>query len=220
MNARLPALGLLVVAFSVAAWVGCGGSSGTIADILEGDAGIDGDANGGGNRGSNDAASGTDSSAALDSSSAGGDAGITSNGGDGGISPADAGPGGNTATINCGTTTCSIPSQTCCVASSGGGALAYSCSAADAGCAAPAGGDSIALTCSSGANCALGTVCCVRQTTTGAASVCKPACEQNEAQLCDPKASDAGCVNQTCSNNNISDWGLPSSYATCGGKGN
>jgi hypothetical protein len=61
----------------------------------------------------------------------------------------------------------------------------------------------------------------VRTTNNGAGSECKASCTNNEAQLCDPQAATTGCPAQDpCSNKNISDWGLPSSYATCGGQGN
>jgi hypothetical protein len=39
--------------------------------------------------------------------------------------------------------------------------------------------------------------------------------------LCDPNAAPSGCdAGVQCSSNNIGDWGLPRTYATCGGKGN
>jgi hypothetical protein len=104
---------------------------------------------------------------------------------------------------------------------------AYSCSASGAGCAAvDAGGngnngDTVALKCSGAANCAAGTVCCVRQVNNGAASDCKASCTQNEAQLCDKGATPTGCATSvSCSSKNIGDWSLPDTYATCGGKGN
>jgi hypothetical protein len=132
------------------------------------------------------------------------------------VNPPDAGPGGNTGSIPCGTTTCAIPAQSCCVSQSDNG-TAYSCSAADAGCG---GGDNSALKCSGAANCPPGQVCCVRTTNNGAASDCQTACNGNQAQLCDPKATPTGCdAGVNCSNNNIGDWGLPPTYATCGGKG-
>lgn len=145
-------------------------------------------------------------------------------GGDGGIDPPDAGPGGSVTSITCGATSCALPAQQCCVSQVPGPAnSAYGCVAAsDAGCPQPAGGgDVTSLKCSAQANCPTNTVCCVRQTNNGAASECKASCNNNEAQLCDPKAATTGCPQQDpCSNNNIGDWGLPNTYATCGGMGN
>jgi hypothetical protein len=47
------------------------------------------------------------------------------------------------------------------------------------------------------------------------------------AQLCDPKAAVSGCPlgdggadAGACLSTQIGDWGLPPTYATCGGKGN
>jgi hypothetical protein len=52
-------------------------------------------------------------------------------------------------------------------------------------------------------------------------SSCEATCMQNQAQLCDKNAMDAGCApGVRCSSNNIGDWGLGQGYATCGGKGN
>jgi hypothetical protein len=36
--------------------------------------------------------------------------------------------------------------------------------------------------------------------------------------MCNPRAADPGCpTNAPCSANNIGDWLLPNTYATCGG---
>lgn len=169
--------------------------------------------------------SGASSSGGSSSGSSGTNDGGTSSGalgGDGGIDPPDAGPGGDTTKVNCGATSCALATDLCCASELGGGARAYGCANADAGCPAPSGGgDVAALTCSAQANCPANTVCCVRQTGAGAASACKAACDGNEAQLCDPNATDAGCPqSDPCSNDNIGDWVLPDTYATCGGKGN
>ncbi len=145
-------------------------------------------------------------------------------GGDGGVDPPDAGPGGSTTSITCGATSCALPAQQCCASQvPGPGNLGWACVAAsDAGCPPPpGGGDVTSLKCSAQANCPTNTVCCVRQTNDGAASECKASCTNNEAQLCDPNAVPTGCSQQNaCSSKNIGDWGLPNTYATCGGKGN
>jgi len=204
-------------------WLACGGSDG--ATDLVGAPGNDGGglpetsaaAEGGG--GDTDAASATDAAGSTDAS----DAGSTTQeagGGEGGIDPPDAGPGGTTTILNCGSTTCAIPAQACCVDRLGGGMTAYSCAATCAG--VDAGADTTALKCSGQANCAAGTVCCVHQVGgNGAASECQASCGQNQAQLCAPMAAVSGCdAGVTCSSNNVGDWNLPPSYATCGGKGN
>ena len=121
--------------------------------------------------------------------------------------------------INCGSTTCAIPAENCCVDHLNG-MTSYSCASVCG--AVDAGGDTIAMKCSGQANCAAGTVCCVEQVgANGAASQCQPACGPKQAQLCAPMAAVSGCMaGVMCSNTNISDWNLPPSYATCGGQGN
>lgn len=198
-------------------WLACGGSDGA-SDPLTQPAPDGGSTLPEGSTTKADTGTGTDAATATDTGTGQQEAG----GGDGGINPADAGPGGSTSVITCGSTSCSIPAQTCCVDRLGGGMTAYGCAAS---CPQiDAGGDTVALKCSGQANCAAGTVCCVRQTgANGAASDCKPSCNGNEAQLCDPAAAVSGCTGgagNACSNNNIGDWNLPQTYATCGGKGN
>jgi hypothetical protein len=142
---------------------------------------------------------------------------------DGGIDPADAGPGGDLTKISCGSTQCFIPGETCCIARLPNGPPDHSYSCVNGpGCPPAAGGaDTTALKCSGAANCAAGTVCCVRQNNNTTASECKATCAGNEAQLCDPAAATSGCAAGTaCSNKNITDWWLPRTFATCGGKGN
>lgn len=91
---------------------------------------------------------------------------------------------------------------------SGPGGNAYACVAAATCPRPPGGGDTAALKCSGAANCAAGTVCCVRDQNGNAASECKPTCGNNEAQLCDPTAANTGCPSaDPCSSNNIGDWG-------------
>lgn len=178
--------------------------------------------------------SGIDLTAASDASSEGGPSNTTTSGGpgsgndggvgaEGGIDPPGAGPGGDTKSIACGATTCPIPSEACCVSElAAGGNNSFACVVGGT-CPRPAGGGvTAALACSGAANCSAGTICCVSDNNGAAASACKPSCGKNEAQLCDPKAGDAGgCTPAApCSNDNISDWGkLPDTYATCGGQG-
>jgi hypothetical protein len=229
LRPRLIALTVTTAGLAVAAWVGCGGSGDATVDVMTApdggnDTGLSATDGGSGDAGGSSDAGGSAADGASADGAAGDGAPATGDGGasDGGVNPADAGPGGTATTLTCGTTTCAIPAQTCCVQSLGGGVRAYACSAADAGCApGGGGGDTTALKCSGQANCAPGLVCCVSQTNAGAASDCKPTCTQNEAQLCDKSAPDAGCPSsQGCSSANITDWGLPLTYATCGGKGN
>jgi hypothetical protein len=182
--------------------------------------------------------SGTDltgSDASPDSgSSSGGSSGVGSSGGprpaddagvtaDGGIDPPNAGPGGDTKSIPCGAATCPIPAETCCVSEiANNGDNGYACVAGATCPSPPGGGETASLKCSGAANCAAGTVCCIRWSDPQATSECKTSCANDEAQLCDPKAGDAGgCPPaQPCSNNDIGDWGkLPDSYGTCGGQG-
>jgi hypothetical protein len=192
------------------AWLGCGGSAGN-ADLVAPaeDAGAD--------AASNDGASG-----GGDASSGGDGAAPAPRGGDGGVNPPDAGPGGSVDQIACGATSCAIPAQTCCVTRTNGGA-AYGC-VSGTSCAPSGGGGGgagTALKCSASANCPAGRVCCVRQVNNGAASDCQTVCGNKEAQLCDPAAAATGCApGASCSSKNIGDWGLPATYATCGGVGN
>lgn len=143
---------------------------------------------------------------------------------DGGIDPPGAGPGGDTNQIACGTTTCPIPAETCCVSDVQNGGRGFACVAGST-CPQPAGGggDTTALKCASSANCASGTVCCVTENGGVASSECKASCTGGDsAQLCDPKQGDAGgCPEASpCSSKDIGDWGLSPPFATCGGIGN
>lgn len=214
---RRRTLGLLGASIIVGSglWLACGGSDGggALTETPTPEAGTV-VPEGGGDTGTtgNDAATGQDASDAGTGQQEAG-------GGDGGINPADAGPGGTTSVITCGSTSCSIPAETCCVDRLGGNMTAYGCAAVCPGI--DAGANTTALKCSGQANCAAGTVCCVRQTVgNGAASECKATCGGNEAQLCDLGAAMSGCTGTMCSNNNVGDWNLPKTYATCGGVGN
>jgi hypothetical protein len=144
---------------------------------------------------------------------------------DGGMSN-EAGPGGNTSSLACGSAQCSIPAQVCCVSGggngAGGGVFAYAC-VMGASCPMAMGNNNppTALKCSSSANCNAGTVCCVKQNGQDTESSCQVTCGNNDAQLCDPAAASSGCAaGVMCSAANIGDWGLPRSFATCGGVGN
>jgi hypothetical protein len=211
-------LGLVSAATAIG--LGCGGASATdVTTAPPGDGGL-----------ADGASSSGASSSGASSSSGGSSSGSV--GPDGGLNPPDAGPGGTTSQITCGATSCAIATEVCCVSRTNAG-TAYGCATGTTcpgagggdgggGGGGGGGGDVVALKCSGAANCAPGTVCCVDQTNNGATSACLPSCGQGQAQLCDPTAGTAtGCaVNQPCSSNNIGDWGLPRTYATCGGKGN
>ena len=144
-------------------------------------------------------------------------------GGDGGINPPDAGPGGTTTVINCGSTSCAIPAQTCCVDRLGGqhdrvrlrhdvprprrrrrrrrrhdrpqvqrpGQLR-----GRHGVLRPPGGQQ-------------------RRGLRVQGHV-----HRQRSPALRPRRGRTGCTGTTCSNNNIGDWNLPQTYATCGGKGN
>lgn len=147
---------------------------------------------------------------------------------DGG-SPPEAGPGGTTAGIPCGSVSCPTTGAICCAYATTGSATGYSylcvggatCPVGDAG-----GGGAqtpTVLSCTGAANCAAGTRCCVHhnqdnQGSQSSTSTCKPICSAGEAQLCDPLASASGCAaDATCSSKNIDKWEFPSTFATCGG---
>jgi hypothetical protein len=144
--------------------------------------------------------------------------------GTGGTSTTDGGgqfaPGGSTTSLPCGSASCTIPAQTCCVDATGNTPVLACVNAKD--CASVDGGsnpkDSVALKCTGSANCDGGKVCCVTSNKGAAFSECLPTCGQGSAQLCDPAAASAGCGDAgACSNDNIGDWGLPDTFATCGG---
>ena len=139
----------------------------------------------------------------------------------------DAGPGGDTASIACGSASCSLASSFCCVYTNNNPPpeVVFGC-ATGTGCPARAGAqDPAALACSSAANCPANTVCCVKDTQGKTSSECATTCVDSTnvttAQLCDRTATQTGCpASAPCSANNINDWKLPNGFATCGGKGN
>ena len=204
------------IAFGSGLWLACGGSDGANEMLTQPDpeaGAVLPEAGTSDTSTANDAATGADTGGGQQEAG----------GGDGGINPPDAGPGGTTGVITCGSTSCAIPAQTCCVERISNSMTSYGCATTCPGLdAGGGGGDVTALKCSGQANCAAGTVCCVRQlNNNGAASECKASCDvNNEAQLCDLAAAVSGCTGAACSNNQIRDWNLPPTYATCGGKGN
>ncbi|HSQ61787.1 MAG TPA: hypothetical protein VLM85_01180 [Polyangiaceae bacterium] len=144
----------------------------------------------------------------------------------GGTTTNDGGPGGNPQVVSCGTSTCSIPAQACCVFETTP-AWTYGCVDGTT-CPVLAGGPNgagvqgTALGCSGAANCTGGDVCCVFENANKqVVSACQATCPAGGAQLCDPTAASSGCAADAgaCSSANISDWGLPKGYATCGGVG-
>lgn len=225
----LLAYAAVVITSGLAVWAGCGSDEST-ATPGDGDGGASSSGGSSGATSSSGAASSSGGSSSGGTND-GGDGGGSSSGGsaDGGIDPPDAGPGGDTTKLTCGSASCALPAQQCCIADlPGQGNRSYGCAptAGDAGCPPPDGGgggggiDVTSLKCSGAANCPANTKCCVRQTNGGAASECKADCNGNEAQLCDPNAATDGCPQQDpCSNDNIGDWGLSNAYGTCGGQG-
>lgn len=128
----------------------------------------------------------------------------------------DAGDAGSS--VTCGAASC-LSGESCCIYTDGGGGAQYQCGAT---CAQSGGGAQLStLGCTSSADC-VGQACCIRRSNGGNVSVCEAQCSaaNGEVQLCDPNAADAGCPpSQPCSTDNLGDWGLPSGFATCGGRG-
>lgn len=236
MTLRSPVRFVLIAATSLSALAlalaaGCGSSD---------DSGLTGATPDGGGSSSGDTGTSTTDSGNNNNGDAGGsssgDSGNTNDSGNPGN--ADGGneggsPGGSTSTLSCGSATCSIPAQSCCITNPPGpNNFAFAC--VTGGCAVDAGpgggGDPpTALKCSGQANCGPGTVCCVSTGNNTTTSECKASCGGggggggDTAQLCDPAAPAAsnGCPqNAPCSTNNIGDWGLPNTFGTCGGQGN
>ncbi len=203
-----------VVGMVLVGFVACGGAaSSTITDTGAGDAGGDG------------------SSASAEGGNGNGNGGGVDGGG---------GPGGNTTSVPCGMATCALATQVCCVVRNNGATIYQcangSCSNPDAGLptggnGGGGGGNVTSLKCTAQANCAMGSICCIRQGggggQGGVASECVvgTTCPNNGAQLCDPSAMPTGCPtgggkDTMCSSDNIGDWGLSAPFATCGGVGN
>lgn len=209
--------------------VACGGSDGSgdlIGPAPDGSAdatltptGSEGGGGGGGDGGG----AGGDGGGSGDGGARGPDGSVVA---DGGAGPDSGKPGGDTAQLACGSTSCNIPGESCCVDRVSNVVFQYTC-VAGASCPVVGGGGGgggdpgTALKCSAAANCPAGTKCCIQQNGGVTSSSCKATCGGNEAQLCDPGAATTGCsAAAPCSSNNIKDWGLPGSFATCGGVGN
>ena len=229
MNAKKAlAAGALAVLAAATAPVGCG-SSGDPVGIADGvDAGQqrDGSLSMDGTTDATPADGAAADAAASDAQDA------APSGGDGGAGE-DGGPGGNTTQMTCGSATCALPADTCCVygnANAGnagaGPSFIFGCAGGATCPAEPAGYDPAnSLKCGSAANCAAGMVCCVTSdgpTNNLISSECKASCTAVQpaftARLCDPAAAPiGGCA---CSSNNIDSWTLPNGYGTCGGINN
>jgi hypothetical protein len=222
------------------ATIGCGGSS-TVAGPGGGGDGGSGSSSGSGTASGGTASGGTTSGGTASGGTASGGtasggtasggtaSGGTASGGTAGTSSGGGAPGGSMSSLPCGSTQCAIPAEVCCVSANANPPPDFSyacytgtCPVDDAG-AVGAGGPT-ALQCSGAANCPANTVCCVtQQPGGGVASSCVATCDPaGSAQLCDPNAANSGCSQDAgaCSSANVTDWGLPSSYATCGGVGN
>jgi hypothetical protein len=222
----------IVLVGSLVSVTGCGGDDATAVAGQGDDSGAPPDGTTvtvDGSSSTSDGSSSVDGATiASDSAARGPNGSVVADGGVGG----DAGPGGNTSTLPCGGATCNVPSESCCV-TSGGGAPGYECVVGPA-CPGGDGGrsDTVALQCTSAANCAAGTVCCMTASNNSVSSQCTPASSdggdtctgQDSAQLCDKNANGtatgcpAGGQNSQCSSDHIDAWGLPGTFATCGGK--
>ncbi len=214
------------------------GSDGTSAgDGTTGDDGSTGDDAGGGtdsgggtDTGSGDAAKDGASDSASDApSDAPLDAFIAADGGP----ITDAAPGGDGATLSCGSAACNVPSQACCFYQGVSAGFTVGCSNGaqcplpDAGAGVDSGVTVTSLDCEQQANCPSNNVCCLEKNVTSGNTVatCKLSCagsgSVHAAYLCDPSLADAGCGATdagACSATNIGTWGLPNGYGTCGGK--
>jgi hypothetical protein len=136
------------------------------------------------------------------------------------------GIGGTTSALFCGTElygvtlyTCAIPGELCCY--QGGASPGFSCGAT---CPIVLPGKhpgSAALACESAANCGTGLSCCVHLENGQTVSRCEASCAGAPAQLCDFYAApgvDTGCpATAPCSHAFVNEFGLPPTYATCGG---
>jgi hypothetical protein len=207
----------------------CGGDD-SVAPLGTEDGGSDGttssdgssvDANGGNDSGGTD--SGRDTGAS--------DGGLDSSLADDAGNFQDASPGGDAAVLNCGSESCSLPSQTCCLYDQGG-SFSGGCANGAGGCPPEVdGGDAglVSLGCEVIANCSgTGQICCITHDTndgtTKSACMLEATCatitHQHRAELCDPSTADAGCGIThpgPCSPTNIGSWDLPGGFGTCGG---
>jgi hypothetical protein len=140
---------------------------------------------------------------------------ITADGGSG-DPDAGGGPGGNGAALPCGTATCALPAEACCIYRDDKDKFAYACAMA----MCPPRKDRSVRTfrCSGQGNCAAGERCCLVKVEDSVYDArCSTASSCSLAQLCDPSAGDAGCPSgDVCAGANIGSWDLPRGYATCG----
>jgi hypothetical protein len=150
------------------------------------------------------------------------------------VFPADAVDGGSVSeggprSIPCGGATCVVPAQVCCISANANpasfacisGSICPVAAASDSGVPQAAG-----LACTGAASCPSNQVCCIYEPS-GAnqfAAQCLSSCAgTGQAQLCDPTVTpgQSGCPSTApCSNSNIGDWDLPSTFGTCGGVSN
>jgi hypothetical protein len=251
MKRRTVALGVMVLVSGGTGYVACSGddnvkiagvdagidasgSDATTGDAALNDAAlVDGgsttDASSGDANHANEAGGVSDAGGVADAGGAGADAMITNSGG----ALTDASLGGDATSLNCGSASCSLPNEACCLypitnppppffaaCSSGGSCPAIP---ADAGYDA---GAATELHCEVQANCGGNTVCCLQAPASGnvkAHCVSASSCVSSDAGaraalLCDPAISDPGCGGAgACSSANIATWKLPSGFGTCGG---
>ena len=232
---------VVALVLSGGAYVACGGDDSAGGSGTGDDGGADGtafDSGGGGD--DTGSGGGDDTGSGGGDAGGGGDTGSDTGGGrdaaqdvtlaEGGGTVTDAGPGGDAAVVNCGTTSCNLPAQTCCFypiefppppyySACANGAT---CPPLDAGIDA---GSATEVKCETEANCVAGNVCCITATASGDISAhceapgsCVSTAGDKTAYLCDPSAADAGCGDAgACSSANIGTWHLPSGFATCGG---
>jgi hypothetical protein len=216
-----------VVLASFAAHAGCGGDDNATGPTTPGDGGGADATTAPDGSPADDASGAADTATASDTGTGGSftDAPPTATTDGGGSN--DAGPGGNTSTITCGSASCSLAGSFCCVYNNKNPPpeFVFGC-ATGSGCPTRAGAKSpIALACSSAANCPASTVCCLKDDGNTIRSECAATCVDSSnvttAQLCDPSAATTGCPSSDpCSSDNINDWKLPNGFATCGGKSN
>ena len=159
------------------------------------------------------------SSGAVGTGATNGALGAQDGGGNAQASDGNAGVLDGSAGVDAHPSTCAIPGQLCCIAGPAAGP-SYAC-VTGTSCPVVNPGmnpGSAALACSVGSNCAAGLSCCLDIVNGQSVSTCKASCAASPAQLCDRFISVNGCsVQKPCSNANTNDFGLPATYATCGG---
>ena len=120
------------------------------------------------------------------------------------------------ATVMCGTGTCPLPAESCCVG--GGGTPTYTCTGGDAGTCQQ--GEQ-AMQCYSNDDCPSNKVCCLDVTNDPGSAACATTCGGgNRVIICDPKltASQNRCGDASaCATNNDNSWQLNNKVSgTCG----